>query len=113
MDMSETEAKRLKDDYVGVEHLLLGIIKEGESPAARITGRRFILMRSGSTGPCSRFAAISASATTRTRRGKHQILAKYARDLTQLAREGKIDPVIGRDEEITRVVQVLSSADQE
>ncbi len=106
MDMAEGEAKRLKDDFVGVEHLLLGIIKEGESPAAKILAQYHIDeervyralqqirggQRSDSENP----------------EGKYQMLAKYARDLTQLAREGKIDPVIGRDEEITRVVQVLS-----
>ena len=106
MDFAEGEAKRLKDDFVGVEHLLLGIIKEGESPAAKALAQQHIDeervyralqqirggQRSDSENP----------------EGKYQMLAKYARDLTQLAREGKIDPVIGRDEEITRVVQVLS-----
>jgi ATP-dependent Clp protease ATP-binding subunit ClpC len=106
LDLAETEAKRLKDEYVGVEHLLLGVIKEGESPASRI-------LQQARVDEERVYRALqqirgSKRVDTENAESKYQMLAKYARDLTQLAREGKIDPVIGRDEEITRVVQVLS-----
>jgi ATP-dependent Clp protease ATP-binding subunit ClpC len=106
LDLAETEAKRLKDVYVGVEHLLLGIIKEGESPASRI-------LASFQIDAERVYRALqqirgNQRVTDENPEGKQGVLAKYARDLTALAREGKIDPVIGRDEEITRVVQVLS-----
>jgi len=106
LDLAESEAKRLKDEYVGVEHLLLGVIKETDSPAARILAQfrvdeervyRALQQIRGSQRVDSPHAE-----------GKYDMLQKYARDLTALAREGKIDPVIGRDEEITRVIQVLS-----
>lgn len=106
LDMAETEAKRLKDDYVGVEHLLLGIIKEGESPAARILASFHI--DAERIYRALQQVRGNQRVTDENPESKHQMLAKYARDLTALAREGKLDPVIGRDEEITRVVQVLS-----
>ena len=106
LDGAETEAKRLKDEYVGVEHLLLGTLKETDSSASRILSQfrideekvyRALQQIRGNR----RVESESADS-------KYQMLQKYARDLTALAREGKIDPVIGRDEEILRVVQVLS-----
>ncbi len=106
MDMAELEAKRLKDDFVGVEHLLLGIIKEGESPAARILASFHI--DAERVYRALQQVRGNQRVTDENPEGKHQMLAKYARDLTALAHEGKLDPVIGRDEEITRVVQVLS-----
>ncbi|HVK03432.1 MAG TPA: AAA family ATPase [Armatimonadaceae bacterium] len=106
MDLAEAEANRLKDQYVGVEHLLLGVIKETDSPAARVLAQYQIdeerIYRA------LQQVRGSQRVTDENPEGKHQTLAKYARDLTALAREGKIDPVIGRDEEIMRVVQVLS-----
>ena len=106
MDNAENEAKRLKDEYVGVEHLLLGILKEGEGPAARI-------LQQFNVDAEKIYRALqqvrgSQRVTDENPEGKYQMLAKYARDLTAMAKEGKLDPVIGRDEEITRVVQVLS-----
>jgi ATP-dependent Clp protease ATP-binding subunit ClpC len=106
LDMAEQEAKRLKDEYVGVEHLLLGIIKDGDSPAARVLAQYRIDEERV-------YRALQQIRGNQRVEGenpenRYQILQKYARDLTALAREGKLDPVIGRDEEITRVVQVLS-----
>jgi ATPases with chaperone activity, ATP-binding subunit len=105
-DLAEAEANRLKDQYVGVEHLLLGIIKEGESPAARVLAAR----RVDEERIYRALQQIRGSqrVTDANPESKFQMLDKYARDLTALAKEGKLDPVIGRDEEITRVVQVLS-----
>ncbi len=106
LDGAETEAKRLKDEYVGVEHLLLGILKEGEGPAARILAQ----YRVDEEKIYRALQQIRGSqrVTDENPESKYQMLAKYSRDLTALAKEGKLDPVIGRDEEITRVVQVLS-----
>jgi ATP-dependent Clp protease ATP-binding subunit ClpC len=106
LDMAEVEAKRLKDEYVGVEHLLLGVIKEGESPAARILASFHI--DAERVYRALQQIRGNQRVTDENPEGKYQMLQKYARDLTALARENKIDPVIGRDEEITRVVQVLS-----
>ncbi|MDX1932813.1 MAG: AAA family ATPase [Capsulimonadales bacterium] len=106
LDMAEQEAKRLKDEYVGVEHLLLGIIKENESPAARVLAQ----FRIDEERVYRALQQIRGTqrVDSENAEGRYQMLQKYARDLTALAREGKLDPVIGRDEEITRVVQVLS-----
>jgi len=106
LDGAESEAKRLKDEYVGVEHLLLGILSEGEGPAARIL-QQFGVDAEKIYRALQQIRG-SQRVTDENPEGKYQTLAKYARDLTALAKEGKLDPVIGRDEEITRVVQVLS-----
>jgi ATP-dependent Clp protease ATP-binding subunit ClpB len=106
-DLAQAEAERLKDEYVSTEHLLVAIASEpGRSPAARLlTGR-------GLT-PDKIFAALtgvrgSQRVTSQNPEGTYQALERYGRDLTELARKGKLDPVIGRDEEIRRVIQVLS-----
>jgi len=106
MDNAENEAKRLKDEYVGVEHLLLGILKEGEGPAARILQQFHV--DAEKIYRALQQVRGSQRVTDENPENKYQMLAKYARDLTAMAKEGKLDPVIGRDEEITRVVQVLS-----
>ncbi len=106
LDNADAEARRLKDDFVGVEHLLLGIIKETDAPGARILAAR----RVDEERVYRALQQIRGNSrvSDENPEGKYQLLAKYARDLTALAREDKLDPVIGRDEEITRVVQVLS-----
>ena len=106
MDQSNEEASKLKDDYISTEHLFLAIANERNTTAARV------LAEFGVTRPRIMEAleevrggqkASSSHAETR-----YRTLEKYSRDLTQLAREGKLDPVIGRDSEILRVIQVLS-----
>ncbi len=99
-------AERMKDDYVATEHLLLAIIEEGTSTGARIL-REFNITREGVE---KGLIAIRGSqrVTEPGAEGQYQALAKYSRDLTQLARDGKLDPVIGRDEEIRRVIEILS-----
>ena len=105
---TESEAQRLKDDYVSTEHLLLALAAEtGRSaPAARI------LQQHGATKDAILQALTSIRGsqrvTSQTPESTYQSLEKYGRDLTELARKGKLDPVIGRDEEIRRVIQVLS-----
>ncbi len=99
-------AERMKDEYVATEHILLAIIEEGTSQATRIL-REFGLTRESVE---KALIAIRGSqrVTAPNAEGQYQSLAKYSRDLTQLAREGKLDPVIGRDEEIRRVIEILS-----
>ena len=104
MNQAESEAKRLKDDYVSVEHFLLAASSDKDVQA--VFDRHGLshdkLVRS--------LAEIRGSqrVTDQDPEGKFQALEKYTRDLTEAARRGKIDPVIGRDEEIRRVMQVLS-----
>ena len=106
-DFAQKEAERLKDEFVSTEHLLVAIASEpGRSPAARF------LTAKGLT-PDKIFAALtsvrgSQRVTSQNPEGTYQALERYGRDLTELARKGKLDPVIGRDEEIRRVIQVLS-----
>ena len=100
------EAQRLKDEYVSTEHILLSIAAASKDPAGQL------LARKGATYE----AILQAMATIR---GSHRVtsqnpestyraIEQYARDLTDLARRGKLDPVIGRDEEIRRVMQILA-----
>ena len=102
---AEDEAKKLKDDYVSVEHLLLAIIEEG-GPAAKV------LKTAGATRDRIEKALIQVRGhqrvTSQNPEATYEALERYGRDLTKMANEGKLDPVIGRDDEIRRVVQVLS-----
>ncbi len=104
-DRAFKEAEYLKDDFISVEHLLLGIIstkgaadeiirKSGITPDRVLSAMREIRGTQRVTDPAPE--------------DKYQALKRYARDLTDLARKGKLDPVIGRDEEIRRIIQVLS-----
>src|SRR5712692_8679965 len=99
-------ADDFKDEYVSTEHLLLAIAKTKEATAAKT------LSKHGVTPDAILKALQSVRGTQRVTdqnpEDKYQALERYARDLTQLARRGKLDPVIGRDEEIRRVIQVLS-----
>jgi ATP-dependent Clp protease ATP-binding subunit ClpC len=106
LDTAETEARRLKDVYVGVEHLLLAILKTDDAPASRILASFHI----DEERVYRALAQVRGSARSDSPQAdeKYQVLEKYTRDLTQAAREGKLDPVIGRDDEITRTIQVLS-----
>src|SRR5205814_5088495 len=99
------EAERFKDEFVSTEHLLLAIA-DGKDDAARL------LATQGATRDAILKALItvrgSQKVTDQNPEAKYQALQRYARDLTELARRGKLDPVIGRDDDIRRVMQVLS-----
>ena len=105
LDIAVQEAQKLGDEVCGTEHLLLGIFLEAEGPGAAVLrdagvtedGLRRALAQVRSSGE-----DFEANATGES------MLKKYTRDLTAMAREGKLDPVVGRDEEIKRVIQVLS-----
>src|SRR5208337_4982540 len=106
LDAAAAQASQLHDEFISAEHLLLGLLDQAEPPL------RKIFRDSGLT----RDAVLKALADLRGNQrvtdpnpeDKFQALEKYGRDLTALARAGKIDPVIGRDEEIRRVMQVLT-----
>jgi ATP-dependent Clp protease ATP-binding subunit ClpB len=102
---AEEQAKRFKDDYTSVEHILMAMVDE-----AGACGR--ILKEAGVTkdGLMKALQAVRGNqrVTSQNPEDTYQALERYGRDLTQLSREGKLDPVIGRDEEIRRVIQILS-----
>src|SRR5258705_889244 len=106
LEAAFAEAEQLKDEYVSTEHLLLAIASEKSDAAGRAlrdlgAGREQILKALASVRG-------SARVTDPDPESKYQALAKFGRDLTDVARKGKLDPVVGRDEEIRRVIQVLS-----
>ncbi|MGO9339415.1 MAG: ATP-dependent Clp protease ATP-binding subunit, partial [Terracidiphilus sp.] len=106
LEQAFREAANFKDEYVSTEHLLLGAAHVKGDPA------RDALLALGATHEAilKALTAVRGSqrVTDQNPEGKFQALEKYAKDLTELARRGKLDPVIGRDEEIRRVIQVLS-----
>jgi ATP-dependent Clp protease ATP-binding subunit ClpC len=106
VDLANEEANRLKDEYISTEHIFLAILTERNTPAARI------LEAAGLTRDRV-YEAIQdlrggQRVTDPQAESRYRTLEKYSRDLTQLAREGKLDPVIGRDNEILRLIQILS-----
>ena len=112
LELSFREARRMNHNYIGTEHLLLGIMKEGESVAVRIlidlgvdpqklysdVAKMLSEEAPGATGSPKNNTSYTNTPT----------LNQFGRDLTEMAREGKFDPVIGRDKEIERVIQILS-----
>ncbi|MCX6972041.1 MAG: ATP-dependent chaperone ClpB [Verrucomicrobia bacterium] len=105
LDAAEGEMAKLKDEFLSAEHYLIALIGSGSSAAK-------LLKDSGVTRDRLMKALVEIRGNQRVTdqdpEGKYQTLEKYGRDLTELARKGKIDPVIGRDEEIRRTMQVLS-----
>ena len=105
-DIAFAEAEKMHDDYVSTEHLLLAILAVADNPAAKAFASQGV----------NRDAVFKALVDLRGAQrvtdpnpeDKYQALEKFAKDLTELARKGKLDPVIGRDEEIRRIIQVLS-----
>ena len=105
--VAETEAGRLKDEYVSTEHLLLALTLEGDrAPSAQLLSRQGVT----TDRVLEALSAIRGGqrVTDQHPEGKHEALERYGRDLTELAGQDKLDPVIGRDEEIRRIIQVLS-----
>lgn len=114
IELSQDEARKLKHTYIGTEHLLLGLIREGEGVAARVLSnldvslnkaRQHVLQLLGAEDPEANRKARGAESQDE---GATPTLDSLAKDLTQSVREGKIDPVIGREEEITQIIQTLS-----
>jgi ATP-dependent Clp protease ATP-binding subunit ClpB len=103
---AQQEADRFKDEFVSAEHLLVAIAQESGSAAARTLNARGVTPE----GLMSALKDVRGTqrVTDENPEAKYQALERYARDLTEAARKGKLDPVIGRDEEIRRVIQVLS-----
>ena len=105
LDRANDEANRLKDDYISTEHLFLSIASERNTPVARI-------LRENGVTKDRIYGAIKdvrggQRVTDRRAETRYRVLEKFSRDLTQMAREGKLDPVIGRDGEILRLIQIL------
>jgi ATP-dependent Clp protease ATP-binding subunit ClpB len=106
LNAAEAEAQRMKDEYVSVEHLLLALadLRDGAVSeafrAAGLTRERLLEATAAVRG--------GQRVTSPTPEGTYEALERYGRDLTALAQQGKLDPVIGRDEEIRRVIQILS-----
>ncbi|MBF7083807.1 ATP-dependent chaperone ClpB [Desulfallas sp. Bu1-1] len=103
---AEKEARNMKDDYVSVEHLLLALLEDGE-PETRDTLRRAGLTRDALLNSL-RAVRGNQRVTGENPEDTYEALERYGRDLTKLAAEGKLDPVIGRDNEIRRVIEILS-----
>jgi ATP-dependent Clp protease ATP-binding subunit ClpC len=112
LELAFKEARRMGQGYIGTEHLLLGIMKEGESVAVRIMvdlgvdpqkllSELIKILNEEAPGAAGAPKSSSSSSSTPT-------LNQFGRDLTDMARDGKVDPVIGRDKEIERIIQILS-----
>ena len=104
---AEDEAQKLKDEYVSVEHMLLALTDEGDKgPAGKILSGNGVTRR----GLIDTIQELRGGqrVTSQNPEDTYEALEKYGTNLSQLAREGKLDPVIGRDDEIRRVIQVLS-----
>ncbi|GGN62871.1 ATP-dependent protease ATP-binding subunit ClpC [Oceanobacillus indicireducens] len=113
VELSQDEARKLGHSYVGTEHILLGLIREGEGVAARVLNNLGISLNKARQQVLKLLGSNESQAGRRGRAGQQSnastpTLDSLARDLTVSAREGKIDPVIGRSKEIERVIQVLS-----
>jgi len=116
LELSLREALQLGHNYIGTEHILLGLIREGEGVAAQVLQKlgadlnrvrqTVIQLLSGYTG--GKGEQVAAGGQGEQAQGGSAVLDQFGRNLTQLARENKLDPVIGREREIERVMQVLS-----
>ena len=101
LDRAESEAGRLRDEYISTEHLLLALVEAPEiSKILKLSRDEILKELAGLRG--------NQRVTDPDPEGKYQVIEKYTIDFTRLAREGKIDPVIGRDDEIRRIMQILS-----
>ncbi len=118
IELAINEAQQLGHNYVGTEHLLLGLVREGEGVASRVLMnlglsmdkiRAEIMEILGSATPGSIFGAMGGSGTTaQKRKSKTPALDAFGRDLSRLAEEGKLDPVVNRENEMERVIQILA-----
>jgi ATP-dependent Clp protease ATP-binding subunit ClpC len=105
LDQANEEANRLKDDYISTEHIFLAVAGERNTPAVHILGD--VGVTKDRILKAIQEVRGGQRVTDPRAESRYQILEKYSHDLTQVAQEGKLDPVIGRDDEIMRVIQVL------
>ena len=115
VELAVSEAARTGAGYIGTEHLLMGLLREGNNMALRILRtvgidpKKLYSAVVKKLNEAPRTAAVSGSASAPAQEGgKKGALEEYTRDLTEAARSGKLDPVIGREKEIQRVIQILS-----
>ncbi len=106
LEAANTEADRMQDEYVGVEHLLIAIADERDGESTKILGEFEVTKERIYTA--LREVRGSARVDSPTAESRYQALERYSRDLTQFARQGELDAVVGRDVEIARVMQVLN-----
>ena len=106
VDMANEEANRLKDEYISTEHIFLAILSERNTAIARLLAEEGITK--DRVYDAVKDIRGGQRVTDRKAESRYRTLEKYSRDLTQLSKEGKLDPVIGRDDEILRVIQILS-----
>ena len=114
LELSWDEARQLGHNYIGTEHLLLGLIREGEGVAARVLEnlgvdltkvRTHVIRLLGESGAST--TGTTSTGSTSTGRSKTPTLDEFGVNMTQAAQEGRLDPVVGRDKEIERVIQIL------
>ncbi|MBN8690012.1 MAG: ATP-dependent Clp protease ATP-binding subunit [Armatimonadetes bacterium] len=122
IDLAYDEARNLNNNYIGTEHLLLGLIREGDGLAGRVLAKLGVELErarrevgslqdnegTSSSGGSSKGSGSSRQSASNQNQVKTQTLDEFGRDLTELAREGKLDPVVGRNLEIERVMQILT-----
>jgi ATP-dependent Clp protease ATP-binding subunit ClpC len=111
LELSLSEARRFNTSYIGTEHILLGILREGEGVAVRILmeqGIDFNRVREEIVKMLNEEPSGGPAKATKVKNTNTPTLNQFGRDLTELARDGKLDPVIGREKEIERVIQILS-----
>ena len=115
LEAASREAIRFKSPLIGTEHLLIAIIKESDSVAARLLNtigvnikKLYVDLMMAMGEDTGNYKEDFQNGKPRDRKNSTQTLDQYSRDLTQLVREGKLDPVIGREKEIERVIQILS-----
>src|SRR5487761_1984796 len=118
LELSLREALQLGHSYIGTEHMLLGLVREGDGVAAQVLNdlgadmarvrTQVIQMMSGQAGKEAGPSSTTSSKSDAESSGGSAVLDQFGRNLTQFAREGKLDPLVGRDKEVERVMQVLS-----
>ncbi len=108
IDLAYDEARQLNNNYIGTEHLLLGLIREGEGLAARVLHKLGVDLDRARREVMNLQEHEGQSPPSRPQRSRTPTLDEFGRDLTEMARQGKLDPVIGRHNEVERVMQILA-----
>ncbi|HHY13295.1 MAG TPA: ATP-dependent Clp protease ATP-binding subunit [Thermoanaerobacterales bacterium] len=108
LELAYDEARRLSHNYIGTEHILLGLIREGEGVAAQVLMNIGADLEKTRNEVIKMFGEDYKASSTQKKKARTPNLDQFGRDLTELSAEGKLDPVIGREKEIERVIQILS-----